>query len=90
MTDPVTAERVAALKATLRDIEPVSVHEASGDQLRWWSWSDDAIEIIDALIGLIDEFVDPNPCRYDHHDFCQEHNLDPRPCPHERARAILP
>jgi hypothetical protein len=41
---------------------------------------------IDRLRALVDELADPDPCQYDHHDLCQAHRLDPRPCPHERAK----
>lgn len=29
------------------------------------------------------------PCRYDHHDYCQTHWLDAQPCPVEKVRAVL-
>jgi hypothetical protein len=45
---------------------------------------------IDRLRGLVAELADPDPCHYDHHDLCQAHRLDPRPCPHERANALAP
>lgn len=31
----------------------------------------------------------PDPCRYDHHGYCQSHNLDERPCPMEGIHAYL-
>jgi hypothetical protein len=42
-----------------------------------------------ALRSLLAEFVDPDPCRYDHDDDCQGHSLHSRPCPHERAKLLL-
>lgn len=33
--------------------------------------------------------VDPDPCRYDHHDNCQAHSLGVRPCEHEQAKAFI-
>jgi hypothetical protein len=47
-----------------------------------------ALNEIDLLRSLIAELADPDVCCYDHHDLCQAHRLDPRPCPHERANAI--
>ena len=41
------------------------------------------------LAGLLDELTDTDPCRYDHNDLCQEHNLHARPCPHESAKHAL-
>lgn len=41
------------------------------------------------LIKLVKELADPDPCEYDHHDFCQAHSLHPKPCPHGRAKTIL-
>lgn len=29
------------------------------------------------------------PCRYDHHGYCQSHALDPAPCPVEQMRSLL-
>lgn len=44
-----------------------------------------------ALLGLIADFVDPDPCYYDHHGYCQAHgwtDTEPR-CPHARAKELL-
>jgi len=41
------------------------------------------------LRGLVADFVDPDPCEYDHNGYCQAHSLHGRPCPHERAKALL-
>ncbi|MFI2663382.1 hypothetical protein [Micromonospora carbonacea] len=41
--------------------------------------------------GLIADLVDPDPCSFDHHGYCQAHawfETDP-PCPHERAKKLL-
>ena len=41
--------------------------------------------------GLVEDFLDPDPCSYDHHGYCQAHGwfeTEP-PCPHKRARALL-
>lgn len=40
------------------------------------------------LRALIGEFIDPDPCSYDHHGYCQAHGLDPAPCPHQRAKEL--
>lgn len=41
------------------------------------------------LRGLVADFVDPlEVCEYDQ-DVCQTHGLPQRPCPHERAKALL-
>lgn len=44
---------------------------------------------VDALIDLIALLADSEPCRYDHDNNCQTHNLDARPCPHGRAQKLL-
>lgn len=41
------------------------------------------------LYELLDELVEPDDCRYDHHGKCQSHNLHSAPCPHERAKAAM-
>lgn len=43
------------------------------------------------LLDLIRDFVDPDPCQFDHHGHCQAHgwtDVTPR-CPHARAKEIL-
>lgn len=42
----------------------------------------------DEWISVVADLVDDEPCRYDHDDNCQAHNLDHRPCPHERVKAL--
>ncbi|MFH8405541.1 hypothetical protein ACH4FX_12310 [Streptomyces sp. NPDC018019] len=42
------------------------------------------------LRGLVADFMDPDPCHYDHHGYCQAHSwlqTDPA-CPHRRAREL--
>jgi hypothetical protein len=41
------------------------------------------------LRALVDELVDDEDCCYDHHGYCQAHSLQAKPCPHERAKALL-
>ena len=41
------------------------------------------------LLKLVAELIDPDPCEYDHHGYCQAHSLQERPCPHERGRAVI-
>lgn len=43
----------------------------------------------EALLDLIAELSDDEACSYDHHGYCQTHNLQEKPCPHERAQQIL-
>lgn len=43
----------------------------------------------DELASLVAELVDGDDCWYDHHGYCQAHHLDPKPCPHERAKRLL-
>lgn len=44
---------------------------------------------VNELLILVDQFVDPSPCRYDHNGRCQSHSLHERPCPHETAKHVL-
>jgi hypothetical protein len=44
-----------------------------------------------AMLSLIDDLRDPDPCYFDHHGYCQAHGwtaTEPR-CPHARAAEIL-
>lgn len=40
-------------------------------------------------VSILRDLLDPDPCWYDHHGYCQAHSLHERPCPHERARDLL-
>lgn len=42
------------------------------------------------LEALVGDFVDPDPCQYDHHGYCQAHGwFETEPaCPHARAKAL--
>lgn len=43
------------------------------------------------LSGLVRDFIDPDPCSFDHHGYCQTHgwfDTDPA-CPHGRAKRLL-
>jgi hypothetical protein len=44
------------------------IRELEAETGRLSSRLNDALEIIDV-------YIDDNPCRFDHHGFCQEHNL---------------
>lgn len=44
---------------------------------------------LEKALGLIEELYDPERCYYDHHRYCQTHNLQDEPCPHERAKDLL-
>lgn len=39
-----------------------------------------------ALRLVVRALVDPDPCHYDHHGYCQAHSLHEQPCPHEVAK----
>lgn len=41
------------------------------------------------FLYVIGKLVDRFTCRYDHNGLCQEHSLNPRPCPHELAKELL-
>lgn len=45
------------------------------------------------LTALVRDFLDPDPCSYDHHGYCQAHAAgfggEPLSCPHARARKLL-
>lgn len=45
----------------------------------------------DRTIRLLQDFIDPDECWYDHHGYCQAHGwFDTEPaCPHARARKLL-
>lgn len=45
----------------------------------------------DQLTALVRDFLDPDPCRLDHHGYCQAHlwMCGGSPCPHARAREAL-
>lgn len=45
----------------------------------------------DRLAALVRDFRDPDPCRLDHHGYCQAHSwmCSGNTCPHARARDIL-
>jgi hypothetical protein len=44
-----------------------------------------------ALLDLVADFVDHDPCDLDHHGYCQAHMWigSPLPCPHGRAKAMF-
>jgi hypothetical protein len=60
--------------------DPCPWHDGEGEPMR---------DQLKGAVDLLRELVDPDPCRYDHNDLCQAHSLDPRPCPHERARTLV-
>jgi len=49
------------------------------------------VDEVKQLRGLVRDFLDPDPCWFDHHGYCQAHGwMDTDPaCPHARARALL-
>lgn len=42
----------------------------------------------DQLLAACEAALDPDPCRYDHHGFCQAHTLA-KPCEQELIRAAI-
>lgn len=71
----ITFERVRSLADRIRNLTSLQLL--------------DVADLLNEMHDIIAQMVDPNPCRYDHHDYCQEHALHPRPCPHERAQTLL-
>jgi hypothetical protein len=47
----------------------------------------------DQYAALVRDFLDPDPCQFDHHGYCQAHAAglggEPMSCPHRRAREVL-
>ncbi|MER7801211.1 hypothetical protein ABTX71_12860 [Streptomyces parvulus] len=44
------------------------------------------------LLELVRDFLDPDPCTFDHHGYCQAHGYlggEPMSCPHGRAKELL-
>jgi hypothetical protein len=42
-----------------------------------------------ALLDIVRALMDDEPCRYDHHRYCQTHSIAAEPCPHELAHDLL-
>jgi hypothetical protein len=48
-----------------------------------------AVEL-DKLKQCLADLIDPDPCWFDHHGYCQAHGwLQDEECPHARARKLL-
>jgi hypothetical protein len=50
------------------------------------------VDEVKTLRSLVRDFLDPDPCQFDHHGYCQAHMYlggEPMSCPHGRARAML-
>lgn len=47
------------------------------------------LELLIKLYETIEDLTDADNCQYDHHNLCQAHNLQERPCPHEVAKELL-
>ena len=44
----------------------------------------------EAYLALLAELTHPDDeCVYDHHGYCQTHDLADRPCPHSRAKRLI-
>lgn len=44
---------------------------------------------LEACVAELSDRVDDEPCSYDHHGYCQTHDLTPKPCGNERAKAAI-
>ncbi len=70
--------------------------EAARDVLRRMA-DETATETVEpdstTLLELVRDFLDPDPCSFDHHGYCQAHAAgfggEPLSCPHGRARKLL-
>jgi hypothetical protein len=49
------------------------------------------VAVVGDLLALIADLVDMEPCRFDHHGYCQAHGwlTGTAPCPHGRAQQLL-
>ena len=57
-------------------------HKDVGDDLDW------LIERIEQLEELLGKLIDDEPCRLDHHGYCQTHRLEEN-CSVARARELI-
>src|SRR5262249_49216762 len=82
-----TAERAAIIAALERAAQ--WCHDAGVENARADHWQGRA-ERLEALMSC---FVDPDPCRFDHHGGCQAHgflSLDPgQKCPQAELNELL-
>lgn len=61
----------------------------SGEDRRQEPHYSDAKVTVVFLTEIVRDLIDDNPCRFDHHGYCQEHGwLREGKCPVERARDI--
>jgi hypothetical protein len=79
---------LAAIEADLPSGDPTQPmtfqHATAGHHVR------PLLAEVKLLRELVKDLADVSePCDYDHHGYCQTHSLDERPCPHERAAALL-
>ena len=91
MPDPTDAEIQAGANAIARSwrvLSPTSRRHLAKLVLRAVLPDHDA-QVRVPLLSLIADLADDGPCHYDHNGYCQAHSLDPRPCPHERAKRVL-
>lgn len=66
-------------------------HETDGG-MSWTHGPDTEADLrarLDAAMAIVRDYVDDDPCDYDHHDYCQTHGLHNRPCVNERATALI-
>ena len=92
----VLSARITALEAALKEREEALVEASETNKMmsdtanEWRTLAESAEAECERLRDLIEEFVDDDPCQYDMHGYCQAHSLHSKPCPHERAKEMLP
>lgn len=95
--DAVEADRVASAYAKLPDrdfsagrYQQVCILASVAKQrLAEFARAERVAQLVVAA-RLVPEFIhDDDPCEYDRLGYCHAHELRERPCPHERAKALL-
>lgn len=96
-------KRLCAVNAADADAYEVGLLQIHADRDHWqqrsvdeWERADAAeiklAESLDALTvaaELIDRLAFDDECDYDHHAYCQAHNLHEHPCPHPLGRQFV-
>lgn len=94
MAEPTPAVDPAEIEAGAEAIRRANPHAApqpteAAEQVLRAVLPDHDAQVRVPLLSLIADLADDGPCHYDHNGYCQAHSLDPRPCPHERAKRVL-